>query len=51
MATNSHVNACRRAEPRRSPGIDLWTHKDQNIEGPAQMASVPAHGVVMWRVR
>ena len=30
---------------------DLWAHKDENFQGPAQTASVPAHGVVLWRVR
>jgi alpha-galactosidase len=32
-------------------GRDLWTHKDVTFKGPDQAASVPAHGVVLWRVR
>jgi hypothetical protein len=27
---------------------DLWTHRDEQSKG---AVTVPAHGVVMWRVR
>ena len=31
-------------------GRDLWTAKDEHFAGAEQAASVPAHGVVLWRV-
>jgi alpha-galactosidase len=30
---------------------DLWAHRDIAIQSPAIQAMVPAHGVVMWRLR
>ncbi len=30
---------------------DLWAHKDVAIQGGELTASVPGHGVVMWKVR
>jgi alpha-galactosidase len=30
---------------------DLWVHKDVNFQGPEIAVGVPAHGVVMWRLR
>ncbi len=29
---------------------DLWVHKDLSFTGPEYAASVPAHGVLLWRV-
>ena len=38
-------------EVRGATARDLWAHADVAIAGPAQSFTVPAHGVVMLRVR
>ncbi len=30
---------------------DLWAHRDEHFEGAEYAVTVPAHGVVMWRVK
>jgi alpha-galactosidase len=30
---------------------DLWAHRDERVQGAGHTVTVPAHGVVMWRVR
>jgi alpha-galactosidase len=30
---------------------DLWTHQDEQVQGDEHAVTVPAHGVVMWRVK
>jgi alpha-galactosidase len=41
----------RRANLKLGRVRDLWTHQEQLIEAGAPPVTVPAHGVVLWRVK